>query len=187
MRNNNVAHPRLAGEIIWVRSRNCGCLVTWFCYQLIAKPGNKTATVSWPDPYTLPPTHVNERSITAKSHKRQLFVQQLILANGIIEALHYQPFVRSNHGWHIWCNNDYVRQVPNTLYMMTSSNGNIFRVIGHLCGKFTGPRWIPRTKASDAELWCFLWSASDKRLGKQSWGWWFETLSCPLWRLCNDQ
>ena len=28
---------------LWVRSRNCGCLVTWFCYQLIAKPGNKTA------------------------------------------------------------------------------------------------------------------------------------------------
>ena len=36
---------------IWVRSRNFGCLVTWFCYQLIAKPGNKTATVLWPDPY----------------------------------------------------------------------------------------------------------------------------------------
>ena len=36
--------------------------------------------------------------------------------------------------------------------MMTSSNGNIFRVTGHLCGEFTGPR--------DAELWCFLWSAS---------------------------
>ena len=40
--------------------------------------------------------------------------------------------------------------------MMTSSNGNIFRVTGPLCGEFTGPRWIPRTKASDAELWCFL-------------------------------
>ena len=37
---------------------------------------------------------------------------------------------------------------------MTSSNGNIFRVTGHLCGEFTGPQWIPRTKASDAELWC---------------------------------
>ena len=24
-----------------------------------------------------------------------------------------------------------------------------------------------------------------KRLSKQSWGWWFETLSCPLWRHCN--
>ena len=46
-------------------------------------------------------------------------------------------------------------------FMMTSSNGNIFRVTGHLCGEFTGPRWIPRTKASDAELWCFLWSASE--------------------------
>ena len=40
--------------------------------------------------------------------------------------------------------------------MMTSSNGNIYRVTGHLCGKFTGPRWIPHTKARDAELWCFF-------------------------------
>ena len=45
------------------------------------------------------------------------------------------------------------------LRMMPSSNGNIFRVTGHLCGEFTGYRWIPRTKASDAELWCFLWFA----------------------------
>ena len=36
---------------IWVRSRNCGCLVTWFCYQLIAKPGSKAVPVSWPGPY----------------------------------------------------------------------------------------------------------------------------------------
>ena len=42
--------------------------------------------------------------------------------------------------------------------MMTSSNGNIFRVSGLLCREFTGPRWIPLTKASDAELRCFLWS-----------------------------
>ena len=25
----------------------------------------------------------------------------------------------------------------------------------------------------------------NKRLSKQSWGWWFETSSCPLWRQCN--
>ena len=47
-------------------------------------------------------------------------------------------------------------------YMMTSSNGNIFRVTGPFCGEFTGHRWIPHTKASDAELWCFLWSAPEK-------------------------
>ena len=46
-------------------------------------------------------------------------------------------------------------------FMMTSSNGNISRVTGHLCGEFTGHRWIPSTKAGDAELWCFLWSASE--------------------------
>ena len=43
----------LKSKLIWIRSRNCGCLVTWFCYQLIAKPGNKTAAVPWPDPYTV--------------------------------------------------------------------------------------------------------------------------------------
>ena len=26
----------------------------------------------------------------------------------------------------------------------------------------------------------------NKRLSKQPWDWWFETLSCPLWRHCND-
>ena len=41
--------------------------------------------------------------------------------------------------------------------MMTSSNGNIFHVTGPLCGS----QWIPRTKGSDAELWCFLWSAPE--------------------------
>ena len=45
--------------------------------------------------------------------------------------------------------------------MMASSNGNIFLVTDHLCGEFTGHRCISRTKASDAELWCFLWSAPE--------------------------
>ena len=44
-------------------------------------------------------------------------------------------------------------------------------------------QWIPRTKASDAELWCF--PRLNKRLNKQSWGWWFETPSLSLWRHCN--
>ena len=62
---------------------------------------------------------------------------------------------------------------------MTSSNGNIFRVTGPLCGAFACHRWIALTKASDAELWCFLLSAPDlclnKRLSKRSGCWWFES------------
>ena len=40
--------------------------------------------------------------------------------------------------------------------MMTSSNGSIFHITGPLWGESTGQGWIPLTKASDAELWCFL-------------------------------
>ena len=56
---------------------------------------------------------------------------------------------------------NHTMEVCHRYSMMMSSNGNIFRVTGHLCGEFTGPRWIPRTKASDAELGCFLWAASE--------------------------
>ena len=66
--------------------------------------------------------------------------------------------------------------------MMTSSNGNIFLVTGHLCGEVTGPRWIPHTKTSDADFDVFFDLRLNKRLSKQSWGWWFETLLRSLWR-----
>ena len=73
-------------------------------------------------------------------------------------------------------------RITNNASMMSSSNWNIFRVTGHLCGEFTGPRLIPRTKASEAELWYFIDLRPNIRLSKQSWGRWFETPSRPLWR-----
>ena len=41
-----------------------------------------------------------------------------------------------------------------------SSNEKIFRATGPLWGEYTGPRWIPLTKASDAG--CFLWCAPEQ-------------------------
>ena len=64
--------------------------------------------------------------------------------------------------------------------MMTSSNGYIFRVTGPMCGEFAGHRWIPLTKASDAELWSFLWSAPEQTIE--------QITEMPLswfWRHCN--
>ena len=58
---------------------------------------------------------------------------------------------------------------------MTSSNGNIFRVTGHLCGEFIVHRWIPLTKDSDTEFWCFRWSAPEQTFSKPSRRRWFET------------
>ena len=74
-----------------------------------------------------------------------------------------------------------------SLCMMTSSNGNIFRVTGPLCGEFTGPHEFPTqrpvTRSFDV---CFALRL-NKRLSKQPWGWWFETPSWSLWRQCNGK
>ena len=63
----------------------------------------------------------------------------------------------------------------SNFFMMTSSNGNIFRVTGPLCGEFTGLRSFD----------VFFDLRLIKRLNKHSRGWWFETLSSPLWRYRN--
>ena len=67
----------------------------------------------------------------------------------------------------------------DTSVMMMSSNGNSFRVTGPLWGEFTSHLRIPLKKARDAELWCFLWTASEQTI---------ETTAiwdAILWRHCN--
>ena len=63
--------------------------------------------------------------------------------------------------------------------VMTSSNGNIFRVTGLLCGESRKPV----TRSFDV----YFDLRPNKRFSKQSWGWRFETLSLSLWRHCNDK
>ena len=69
--------------------------------------------------------------------------------------------------------------------MMTSSNGNIFRVTGHLCGEFTGPGEFPTQRPVTRSFDVYFDLRPNERLNKQSRGWWFETLSLPLWRHRN--
>ena len=71
------------------------------------------------------------------------------------------------------------------IHMMTSLHGIVFRVTWPLCGESTGHRWIPHTKSSDAEFTVLFDLRVNERLSKQSWGWSFETPSCPLWRQSN--
>ena len=82
------------------RSWRCGCLLTWFCYQLIAKPGNKTAAPPWPDPYG------NARCIT-RNHSGDGFSQlKMMLLCSIVShwlspypeiITDYWPFVEGIH------------------------------------------------------------------------------------------
>ena len=72
------------------------------------------------------------------------------------------------------------------MIMMTSSNGIIFYVAGvcagnsPVTGEFLAQR--PVTRSFDV----FFDRRLNKRLSKQSWGWWFETPSRPLWHHCNE-
>ena len=70
-------------------------------------------------------------------------------------------------------------------FFMMSSNGNIFRVTGPLCGEFTGPGEFPTQRPVTQSFDVFFDLRLNKRLSKQPWGWWFETLSWSLWRHCN--
>ena len=70
-------------------------------------------------------------------------------------------------------------------FMMTSSNGNIFSVTGHLCGKFAGPGEFPAQRRVSRSFDAFFDLSLNKRLSKQSRGWRFGTQSRPLWRHCN--
>ena len=70
-------------------------------------------------------------------------------------------------------------------FMMTSSNGNIFRVTGLCAGNSPGefPAQRPVTRSFDV----FFDLRLNKRLSEQPWGWWFEMPSWSLWRQCNVQ
>ena len=69
--------------------------------------------------------------------------------------------------------------------MMASSNGNIFRVTGPLCGEFTGPGEFPTQRPVTRSFDVFFDRRLNKRSSKQPRGWWLETLSCSLWRQSN--
>ena len=86
------------------------------------------------------------------------------------------------------CNDELIASrvgVLSQFPMMTSSNGNIFRVTGPLCGEFTGPGEFPTQRPVTRSFDVLFDLRLNKRLSKQPWGWWFETPSWSLWRQRN--
>ena len=67
--------------------------------------------------------------------------------------------------------------------MMTSSNGNLFRVTGEFSAEFPAefPSQRPVTRSFDV----FFDLRLNKRLSKQSRRWWFKTPSWSIWRHCD--
>ena len=70
---------------------------------------------------------------------------------------------------------------------MISYNGSIFRGTGPLRWEFIGHRWLPLTKASEAELWCFLWSAPEETVEQNNRDTGdFKRHRTPYDSLCNE-
>ena len=71
---------------------------------------------------------------------------------------------------------------PQFYYMMTSSNGNIFALLAICTGNSPVTGEFPAQRPVTQSFDIFFDLRLNKRLSKQSWGLWFETLSRSLWR-----
>ena len=67
--------------------------------------------------------------------------------------------------------------------MMTSSNGDISALPALCVGNSPSTGEFPSQRPVTRSFEVFF--GLNKRLSKQSWGWWFETPSCSLWRHCK--
>ena len=71
-------------------------------------------------------------------------------------------------------------------HMMTSSNGNIFRVTGLLCGNSLGTGEFASQRPVTLSFDVFFDMRLNQQLSKQ-WRWrWFVMPSCSLWHHCNE-
>ena len=122
--------------------------VTRKCFHLM--------TSSWINPYT---------TIHRFWYRNRILSAEKYRLGDILLTKVFFRYIMSKFLFSIDCKSHCIPTEPGDyvhhFFMMTSSNQNIFRVTGPLWGKSIGHRWIPLTKASDAELWCFLWSAPE--------------------------
>ena len=68
--------------------------------------------------------------------------------------------------------------------MITSSNGNTFHVLATCAGNSPVPSEFPAQRPVTRSFVVFFVLHLNEWLSKQSWAWWFETPSHPLWRNC---
>ena len=70
--------------------------------------------------------------------------------------------------------------------MMTSSNETFPALLAICAGNSPVTGEFPAQRPVMRSFDVFFDLRLNKRLSKQSWGWWFETPSHPLWRHCSE-
>ena len=90
--------------------------------------------------YEVTTAHVHDRSFIPALYLRPY---NYLKAATPVLIIFLEKNIRVVHHDCSLCNLCYESYPSLLMIMVTSSNGNIFRVTGHLCGEFTGHRWIP--------------------------------------------
>ena len=97
--------------------------------------------------------------------------------------------------WYTTCTTDYACGfvvlcfLVVTLYAITwwRHQMETFSALLAICmGNSPVPGEFPAQRPVTRSFDVFFDLRLNKRLSKQSWGWWFETLPRPLWSHCND-
>ena len=100
---------------------------------------------------------------------------------GIIQ---YQSTMTSWHG-NAFYTNDLLRKESSSPWWRHQME--TFSALLAICaGKSPVPGEFPAQRLVTRSFDVFFDLRSNKRLSKHSWGWWFEMLSRPLWRYCDD-
>ena len=96
-------------------------------------------------------------------------------------SLCLQRFSPLKHLILVTCVEDLISMISWWRHKMETFSALLAICVGNspVPGEFPAQR--PVTRSFDV----FFDLRLNKRLSKQSWGWWFEMLSCPLWHHCN--
>ena len=127
---------------------------------------NQKVPCTTPTPIFLYCSHCQQNHIFVKRKEPQAFYYIIFLILLQPKTSHkgvYPPAQRNTLAYVLI----FEKKITNNLsHMMTSSNGNIFKVTGHLCGEFTGefPPQRPVTRSFDVLFDLRL----NKQLSKQS-------------------
>ena len=140
---------------IWARSRNCGCLVTWFCYQLIAKPGKKTAAVSWPDPYFITLVKLADDIARLEIFKCRVHGAGSAEHFVIDDSLCGKSLQWRNHDHDGVSNHQPHDCLLNRLFRRISKKSSKLRVTGPCAGNSPGTGEFPAERASNEKMFPF--------------------------------
>ena len=141
--------------------------MSWFCIPCIAIRSRQNMQT-----FNLISTYVNLQFL-------------FFMSQSISLVLIFRQWYLDNHMIHMVSVKQILRILWNASLKSTTVHNDVIKwKLFRVTSPFTGRRRIPLTKASDAKLWRFLWSAPEQMFEQTIET--FEPPSRSLWRRCND-